>query len=157
MNSLEQMVLRADRFFEQRAWQHAESAYLQVLQIEPQHSNSNHRLGVIAIRQNDAAKAKSFFEKALAHEPNHPHFMQSLAMVLAMTNQLDRAIALMQQVTGLAPEVSDFHIQLGQLLAATGKREAAVETFCRACELGSDRLEELQKSQRQSDPCPSRT
>ena len=138
------MLRRADGFFEQGAWQEAESGYLQVLLIDPHHSISNHRLGVIAIRQNDANKAIVFFENALAYEPNHPHYIQSLAMALAMSNQLDRAITLMQQVTSLAPEIADFHIQLGQLLAATGKREAAVKPFCSACELGSDRLEELQ-------------
>ncbi len=144
MKLLEQLVDRADRFFEQGAWQEAESGYLQVLQIDPPNAYSNHRLGVIAIRLDDGAKAMVFLEKALAYVPNHPHYMQSLAMALAMSNQLDRAVALMQQATRLAPEIADFHLQLGQLLAATGKNEAAVDSFCRACELGSDRLEELQ-------------
>ena len=79
MNPLEQMLRRADGFFEQGAWQEAESGYLQVLQFDPPHAYSNHRLGVIAIRQNDANKAIVFFENALAHEPNHPHYIQSLA------------------------------------------------------------------------------
>ncbi len=144
MSLLEQLVDRADRFYEQGAWQEAESGYLQVLQIDPPNAYSNHRLGVIAIRLDDSAKAMVFFEKALAYVPNHPHYMQSLAMALAMSNQLDRAVALMQQATRLAPEIADFHIQLGHLLASTGKWEAAVDSFCRACELGSDRLEELQ-------------
>ncbi len=144
MNVLEQMVHRADGFFEQGAWQDAESGYKQVLQIDPHHAFANHRLGVIAIRQKDVAKATEFFENALSLEPSHSHYMQSLAMALAMSNQLDQAITLMQRVTSLAPEVSDFHFQLGQLLAATGKPEAALVSFCRACELGSDRLEELQ-------------
>ena len=80
MNSLEQMVRRADRFFEQGAWQEAESSYLSVLRIDPPHSYSNHRLGVIAIRQEDASKAIEFFENALSREPNDPHYLQSLAM-----------------------------------------------------------------------------
>ena len=67
------MLRRADGFFEQGAWQEAESGYLQVLQFDPPHAYSNHRLGVIAIRQNDANKAIVFFENALAYEPNHPH------------------------------------------------------------------------------------
>lgn len=86
--------------------QPAEQLYRAILQVQPNHADANHNLGVLAVAVGKTAEALPFFKLALEANPNQTQFRFSYIEALIQANQLDtaRSVLAQGQQRGLAGE-----------------------------------------------------
>ncbi len=75
----------------------AEKLYREVLQIQPQHPDANHNMGVLAVQQGQVVAALPYFQAALTARPDQPHRWLSYIETLIQARQEGAA----QQVLAL--------------------------------------------------------
>ena len=87
----------------------AEHIYRAILQIQPNHPDANHNLGVLAVSVNKPEVALALFKTALETNPNQGQFWISYVATLIKTNHLDIAKNVIEQgkKLGLAGEKVD--------------------------------------------------
>jgi tetratricopeptide (TPR) repeat protein len=103
----------------------AAALYRSILEVQPQHSDANHNLGVLAVSLNQAEAALPFFKTALKANPSQGQFWLSYIDALIKTNQIESAKSVLDQgkKAGLAGEaVNVLEMQLKPL---TLNQEAA--------------------------------
>ena len=71
--------------------QEAEKFYRAILQVQPFHPDANHNLGMIALSQDRADIAITFFKKALEADPKVEQFWLSYIDALIKNRQFKRA------------------------------------------------------------------
>lgn len=87
----------------------AEELYRAILELEPQHPDANHNLGVLAVQLNQAPASLHFFKTALAANPAESRFWQSYIEALNAAGETDAAqevLALSQKHGISQPETS---------------------------------------------------
>jgi tetratricopeptide (TPR) repeat protein len=77
--------------------QEAERLYRVILQAQPQHSDANHNLGVLAVSVNKTDVALPLFKNALEANPKVEQFWISYIGALIKENQFDNAKQVIQQ------------------------------------------------------------
>ena len=89
--------------------QEAEVGYRAVLDIQPNHPDANHNLGVLAVSMNKPEVALLLFKTALETNPNQGQFWISYADALIKDKQFDNAKSILEQgkKKGLAGERVD--------------------------------------------------
>ncbi|MDR3438541.1 tetratricopeptide repeat protein [Telmatospirillum sp.] len=136
----------------------AEQLYRRVLDEHPDHFDSLHHLGLIALWSNDATSAVQWISKAILHNRQHIGAHINLGKALCKMGRVTDAVVVFRMAVALDPEDADNRYHLGACLhdlgaldeAAAAYREALVlrPEFSRALtNLGSalgeqDRLEE---------------
>ena len=78
-------------------FEEAERLYKAILQVQPEHADANHNLGVIAVSVNKAELALPLFKTALEANPKIEQFWLSYIDALIKENQLEIARAILQQ------------------------------------------------------------
>ncbi len=137
-----------------------------VLALEPRHTATLNRLGLIEHRLGNARAAADLMEQSLRVEPNQPDALSNLAAILRELGQSERALALAREAVRLAPEHALAHSNLGNLLRDRGRLEEAVHAHATAARfaphsavaqanfagalLAADRLEEALAACRQA-------
>jgi len=81
--------------------QEAEQLYRAILQIQPDHPDTNHNLGLIAISANQIEAALSLLRTALEIQPRTEQFWLSYIDALIRLNQFAAADAVLQQAESL--------------------------------------------------------
>lgn len=76
---------RADRLLE------AERLYRMILQVQPDHPDANHNLGVLAVQMNQAAAGVPYFKKAVEANPKQGQYWVSYIEALIQSEQIDAA------------------------------------------------------------------
>ena len=114
--------------------QDAESLYRAILQVQPNHPDANHNLGVLGVSMNKSEAALPLFKTALEANPNQGQFWLSYIDALIKEKQLDNARNLLEQgkKSGLAGErVVELEAQLKISLLAQSSQTPAnkVSTF----------------------------
>jgi predicted O-linked N-acetylglucosamine transferase (SPINDLY family) len=69
----------------------AEELYRAILELEPQHPDANHNLGVLAVQLNQAPASLHFFKTALAANPTESRFWQSYIEALNAAGETEAA------------------------------------------------------------------
>ncbi len=89
--SIEQTLQQAIAHHRAGELSQAEQLYRQILQIQPQHPDANHNLGVLAQSLNKMELALPFFKTALDVNPKQAQFWLSYIEALIKTNQIETA------------------------------------------------------------------
>ena len=71
--------------------QEADRYYTAILQVQPNHPDANHNMGVLAVGIGKVTEALPFFKKALDANPNIEQFWLSYIDALIKLNQIDEA------------------------------------------------------------------
>jgi len=84
----------------------AEALYRQILEVQPNHFDALHLLGVIAHQSGRGDVAVDLMRRAIALHPNHPSALFNIAEAYQAMGRLDEAIAHYQQAVRFQPNDS---------------------------------------------------
>ena len=84
--------------FQQGNLQDAQSNYWAVVQRQPNHPVANHRLGVIADRQQDYMTAQRHYFAALNAAPNDPNLLNDIGYSFLLQSRFPEARAVLKRV-----------------------------------------------------------
>ncbi|TAK91701.1 MAG: tetratricopeptide repeat protein [Burkholderiaceae bacterium] len=114
--------------------QQAQDCYQQALQLDPQHPDALHLLGVIAhqIGRNDLAI--DLIGQAINRHATAQMY-SNRALALQALGRLDEAAASLRQAIALQPEFAEAHNILGNVLKALGQNDAARASYTQALAL----------------------
>lgn len=116
----------------------AERGYRRILDYQPGHADSLHRLGVIAYQRGDHAAAQKAIRQAIARNPDSAPYHSHLAMALAASGKTDEALRSCRQAMALDPALPDVANTWGLLLLAKGAFQEAAAAFAKSVALGGD-------------------
>lgn len=138
MESTQENLAAGLRHHQAGRWQEAEKSYLELLQIEPDHPDAMHLLGVLAFQRGRQRQAIEHIERAIAIRPGTAEYHNNLAAAYRADGQLDRAVENYRRALEIKPGYSDAHNNLGNVLQQRGEANAARASYRRAMELNPD-------------------
>ena len=113
----------------------AEQAYRRILQIESNHPEALHLLGVIAHQKGHHQKAFQLISEAVGSKPQNHRFHNNLGLVFEALNQMPDAIQSYRQALNLNPDYADACNNLGNALKKEGQIEEAMRYLRKALQL----------------------
>ena len=116
----------------------AEQAYRRILQIESNHPEALHLLGVIAHQKGHHQKAFQLISEAVGSEPQNHRFHNNLGLVFEALNQMPDAIQSYRQALNLNPDYADSCNNLGNALKKEGQIEEAMRYLRKALQLAPE-------------------
>ena len=119
----------------------AERMYRQVLEIDANHADATHLLGMIAFQTGRLDLAVETIRKAIAVHPTAASYHSNLGNVLQAQDKLDEAAGSYRNALALRPGLAETHVNLGNVLRELGDVDGALAAFRRAIELKPDLAE----------------
>lgn len=116
----------------------AESLYRQVLDIQPNHGEANHLLGLIAFQVGHNDQAIQFIKKAIRANPDVAAFHANLGPALQKKGRLDDAITSCARAIELDSEHAEAHANLASAYHQRGNLDEAVASFRKAIAIDPD-------------------
>jgi Flp pilus assembly protein TadD len=113
----------------------AEKGYRAVLAIAPDHAESLHGLGVLALQLGRSDVAAGYIGRAVQLRPQHATFNIDLGRALRAQGHLEEARAALHVAALLAPSEPAAHLELAATLAQMGRGEPALEAYREALRL----------------------
>ncbi|WJF90394.1 tetratricopeptide repeat protein [Paraburkholderia bonniea] len=135
--SVDTLLQRALALHQADHLEEAETLYRQVLEIEPQHADVLHLLGLIAHQFGQYESASEFIMAAIERQPQAFYYF-NLGNVMQAHNRPAAAAECFIQAIAMQPDYADAHNNLGNAHRALKQHEAAVESFCTALRLKPD-------------------
>jgi tetratricopeptide (TPR) repeat protein len=115
--------------------QAAEQIYRQILQVEPNHPDALHLLGVIAAQCGKYDSAVEYMGRATQLNQDNANAHNNLGNALREQGKSEEAAACYRRALQLKPDYADAHNNLGAVLRDQGNLEEAVACCRRALEL----------------------
>lgn len=115
--------------FQQGNLPEAQSKYFAVVQRQPNHPVANHRLGVIADRQQDYFTAQRHYFAALNASPNDPNLLNDIGYSFLLQSRYPEAENYLQAALQKNPKQSNAINNLGLLYAKQGQPDRALAMF----------------------------
>jgi len=116
----------------------AQEVYRQVLQLQPQHSEALHLLGVIAAQFNNPGEAVDFIRKALALNPRNAAAHANCGNALKDLGQYQAAIRSYDQAVAIKPDYAKTYFNRGLVLHELKHYRTAVESYDKAIAIRPD-------------------
>ena len=116
----------------------AEAIYRQVLDVEPDHADANHLLGVIADQAGRHEIAVLLISKAIKKNPIDAAYHCNLGNALHEQGRLDEAIASYRKALAIKPDYAEAHSNLGNALHEQGRLDDAVASCRKALGIKPD-------------------
>ena len=121
----------------------AETIYRKILEVDPDHANANHLLGLVAIRSGALDNAVQLISKAIQLDPNIAPFYCNLGRTLKEMGRLDHAADNFRKALAIDSDFVDAHINLGNTLQELGQLEDAIDSFHKALAINPDSAKAL--------------
>jgi len=119
----------------------AEEIYKKILDVNPNHPDSLHLLGVIAHQFNKSDIAVNLINKAIQYNPGDPIYYNNLGNALIDQGKLAEAISCYQKALELKPDYADAHNNMGSALKDQGRLVEAISYYRKALEIKPDYAE----------------
>lgn len=122
----------------------AEAIYRRILQVDPDHPDALHFLGLIAKQAGNAEAATALIGKALAFKPDYAEAHNNLGNVFKQQGRLEEAIASYRKALKLKPDFAEAYGNLGNALkeqadhGERGKLDEAIVCYRKALALRPD-------------------
>lgn len=113
----------------------AEQLYRQILQVEPNHADALHFLGVVACQVGRYEDALDHISRAIGVRESTAGFHYNLGKVYEALSRLPEAVASYRRALALEPRMAEAHNNLGLGLATLGNVEEAMACYRRALDL----------------------
>lgn len=139
--TLPQALRVAIRLQEEGELPEAEKIYRQILERDPDHADSYHRLGMIANQIGLNEVAVHLSERALVLDPLLVEAHNNLGNALQELGQQEAAIACYRRALTLCPEFEKAHCNLGNALQRQGRAAEAIASYRQALALRGDYAE----------------
>ncbi len=125
--------------------QQAVPIYQQLLEMEPDHADANHLLGLIAHQSGDNDIAAQLVSKAIERNPAQPLYYCNLGIIRMALQQWDKAITAFHVALQSNHGDAKLHINLGIALEEKSQFEEAITAYQNAISLNPDDTESLNK------------
>ena len=119
----------------------AKVIYEEILKVQPDHSDSLHLLGIIALQTGNPRFAVTLLDRAIMGNQGNPAFYSNRGHALRELKQLEAAVASCDQAIALKPDYAEAHSNRGNALYELRRLEAAVASYNQAIVLRSDYAE----------------
>ena len=107
----------------------AEQHYRAALSLDPNHADSLHCLGLIALQTGRHALAIDMIGQAIARNDRHPDWHYHLAVACQSVGRSDEAAAHYGKALALKPDLVDAHFNLGLMAMLEGRGDQAMARF----------------------------
>ena len=124
-----ELLHQAHAAYQQGNQAEAQAKYSAVLQRQPNHPVANHRLGVIADRQQDYRTAQQHYFAALNSSPNDPSLLNDIGYSFLLQSRFPEAENYLQAALQKNPKHSFAIENLGKLYAKQGQPDRALAMF----------------------------
>jgi protein O-GlcNAc transferase len=104
----------------------------QILDVEPQHADALHLLGVLAHQAGRNADAVALLRGAIASKPLSAEYHSNLGVVLTALGHVDEATAACRQALALNPDFAEAHYNFGNALRDAGRLDQAAAAYRQA-------------------------
>lgn len=118
--------------------QNAEAIYRKILAIDPNHADSLHLLGVIAVQVGRPDAAVELIATAIRSRPDVPSYYSNLGNALTAIGRPEQAMEACLEAIRLDPTFAAGYTNLGYALKALGQFDKAHEAFENAARLAPD-------------------
>jgi predicted O-linked N-acetylglucosamine transferase (SPINDLY family) len=139
--ALNEAVQAALQHHQAGRFQQAAEIYRQILQIQPDHADALHLLGVIAHQGGQHALALDLISRAIQSAPSIALYYCNIAPVLLALDQKNEALACYQKVVELQPDHVEALNNIGHLQQQLGRVDEAVASYQRAITIKPDYAE----------------
>ena len=116
----------------------AESAYREVLRLDPNQSHALHLLGVVLTQTGRPAEGAEFIGRSLALRPERPLAYASLGDALAQQGRFDEALVCYDRALSISPQTMGALIGRGRILLDRGCNQEALSVLEAAAYLQPD-------------------
>ena len=116
----------------------AAEVYKKILDIDPDHADANHLLGLVARQTKNNKKAVRLISKAIKANPNDAAYHTNLGNALKDLGRLEDAAASYRKSIAINPDFPAAHGNLGATLRDLGRSENAVASYRKALALNPD-------------------
>jgi len=121
----------------------AEAAYRQVLEIEPDHFESLHLIGVICHQRGDHAAAVREIDASLKVNPRNAAAHSNRGLALHELRRFDEALASFERALAIEPDDADVLVSRGVALGALARYGEAATSYERALAINPDHVDAL--------------
>lgn len=104
----------------------------EILVAQPNHSDANHLLGIIAAQSGDFLRASEFFARAIADNPTRPAYHANLGLALQKLNRFDEALVSLGHAISLKQDYAEAFYNCGIVLQQLKLLDDAIAHFDRA-------------------------
>lgn len=126
---IKQLVDLALQYHQANQLTQASHLYQQVLQIQPDHAESLHWLGMIAFQTGQHKTGIELLHRAIKYNPHDAIYYTHLAKILAAENRLSEAIGYHQKALQIKPQDAGILNDLGICFHELEQWEMAVQCF----------------------------
>jgi tetratricopeptide (TPR) repeat protein len=119
----------------------AEAIYRKILEIDGNHADSLHLLGVAAHQQGRDAEAIELIRRAILTHPAGASYHLNLGNVLRSMGHLEDAIQAYRRSAALAPNSFEVYVNLGNVLRMKGLVAEAIDSYKHSLALREDNPE----------------
>ena len=116
----------------------AGSAFRQALEIDSNHDDANHLLGLVAWRNGENEVAVELMSKAIQINPGNAAYHSNLGNALKDLKRADEAAESYRKALSILPDFASAHSNLGAALRELGQLQDAMNSLQRAIALQPD-------------------
>lgn len=132
---------RADAAMQQGRIDDAETAWLAVLRLDPEHKDALAELGFLHVSlRADFDQAIDYLSRALDLDPENQEVAHELSMAYMKQGQIDLGIHHFQECAERFPESEPLHYVLATMLAQKGQHDLAIRHWQRVVDLTDDKV-----------------
>jgi tetratricopeptide (TPR) repeat protein len=113
----------------------AGALYRKILEVDPEHPDALHLLGVIAHQAGNNDEAIDLIQRALRHRPANALYHGNLGLTLQARGQLPEALAEYDRAIALQPAEPGFHNNKGNARRERGELREAIDCYRQALSL----------------------
>jgi len=135
MNRIDQLLPIALQHHQMGNLHLAEPIYRQILEVEPNHADSLHLLGVLSSQRGQYEAAIEHISRAIAKDSKQAGYYINLGNAQSAVGKLDDAVGSYRKALTTQPDLAEAHCSLGNALKTQGKLHEAVTCYCLALEL----------------------
>jgi len=120
----------------------AEALCREILAVDPDHADSLHLLGNLALHGGRPDRAVEWMGRAIAIDDGVVAYHEDLGLALHALGRSEEAVAELRQAVRLAPDNGGNHNNLAVVLLAQGRRAEASAAFARALAVTPEQFDE---------------
>ncbi|MDM8523367.1 tetratricopeptide repeat protein [Desulfococcaceae bacterium HSG8] len=115
--------------------QAAEEIYKKLLEIQPDHPDALHLLGVAAHQTGKNDTAEELINRAIQINPLNPNYYNNLGASFRARGKLKEAISCYEKTLQVSPDYAEAHNNMGNVFREMGRLNDAVSSYKKALEL----------------------
>jgi protein O-GlcNAc transferase len=119
----------------------AKEIYEKILQIDPNHADSLHLLGLIADQAGRKDTAVKLIRKAIRNSPRNPIYYNNLGSAFLDLGDPAKAVSCYKKALKFKPDLAEAHNNMGNAFLALGRSTEAISCCQQAIELRPDYFE----------------